>query len=52
MNEVFERVKQRVSEFITDYNKRMDEERAKLAEYEKALPKAEAAANAAVKATT
>lgn len=50
MNEVFEGVKQRVSEFITDYNKRMDEERAKLAEYEKALPKAEAAANAAVKA--
>lgn len=50
MNEVFERVKQRVSEYLTDYNQRMDAERAKLAEFEKALPKAEAAAAAAVKA--
>lgn len=49
MNEVFEGVKQRVSEYLTDYNQRMDAERAKLAEYEKALPKAEAAAAAAVK---
>ena len=50
MNEVFEKVKQRVSEYLTDYNQRMDAERAKLAEFEKALPKAEAAADAAVKA--
>ena len=50
MNEVFERVKQRVSEHLTDYNQRMDAERAKLAEYEKALPTAEAEAAAAVKA--
>ena len=33
MNEVFEKVKQRVSEYLTDYNQRMDAERAKLAEF-------------------
>lgn len=50
MNEVFERVNNRVKEFKADYKQRMDAERAKLAEFEKVLPEAEESAAAAVKA--